>query len=81
MLGMIRYLSMTKIEVDQAISKDKLPKGKATGDVLKKALEVFLARLSQYATTIKVCTPSTIRPIIARYELLCDCFLRKTRWP
>ena len=65
MLGMIRYLSMTKMEVDEAVSKAKLPKGKATGDVLKKALQVFRARLSQYATTINVCQPLIMRLIIA----------------
>jgi hypothetical protein len=54
MLGMIRYLSMSESEVQQAIEKDKLPKGKASGETLSKALAVFRARLSQYASSAEV---------------------------
>jgi hypothetical protein len=55
MLGMIRYLSMSDLEVQQAIEKDKLPKGKASGEILSKALAIFRARLSQYASSAEVC--------------------------
>ncbi|KAG9020205.1 hypothetical protein FS842_007516 [Serendipita sp. 407] len=54
MLGMIRYLSMTPQEVEEAIEKDKLPKGKPTGDTLKLALQVLRTRLAQYTTTLEV---------------------------
>jgi hypothetical protein len=55
MLGMIRYLSMSDLEVQQAMEKDKLPKGKAGGETLSKALAVFRARLSQYTSSAEVC--------------------------
>lgn len=55
MLGMIRYLSMSDLEAQQAIEKDKLPKGKASGEILSKALAIFRARLSQYASSAEVC--------------------------
>ncbi|KAG8859828.1 hypothetical protein FRB91_006486 [Serendipita sp. 411] len=53
MLGMIHYLSMTPQEVEETIEKDKLPKGKPTGDTLKLALQVLRTRLAQYTTTLE----------------------------
>ena len=55
MLGMVRYLSMSDSEVQQAMAKDKLPKGKANGETLSKALAIFRARLSQYASAAEAC--------------------------
>lgn len=53
MLGMIKYLSMTDEEVQDAVAKDKLPKGKPSGEILAKAIAVFQARLSQYTSSIE----------------------------
>jgi hypothetical protein len=55
MLGMIRYLSMGDLEVQETIEKEKLPKGKASGETLGNALAIFRARLSQYASSAEVC--------------------------
>lgn len=54
MLSMIRFLQMTEEEVQEAVEKDKVPKGKATGDVLKTYLTILQYRLSQYSTSVQV---------------------------
>ena len=56
MLSMIRYLTMSDLEVGEAMKKSKLPKGSATSETLSKALAVFRARLSQYTTSAEVRT-------------------------
>lgn len=52
---MIKYLSMTEEEVQVALDKEKLPKGKPSGEILTKAVAVLHARLSQYDSSIEVC--------------------------
>lgn len=54
---------MSQAEIDDAISKDKLPKGKATGTILADAVKVYRTRLAQYTTSVEVrsifrCSPN-----------------------
>ncbi|PVG02510.1 SET domain-containing protein [Serendipita vermifera] len=53
MLGFIKFISMDENELQETITKEKLPKAKPTGEILRKALEVLRFRLGQYPNTIQ----------------------------
>ncbi|CCA68310.1 related to SET7-Regulatory protein [Serendipita indica DSM 11827] len=53
LLGIIKFLGMSEQEVDDTLQKDKLPKGKPTGELLEGALQVYKQRLNQYGTALE----------------------------
>lgn len=53
-LSMIRYLSMSKEEVQKVLEEERLPKGKANTDTLQKLIGILGRRLEQYKTLIIV---------------------------